>query len=176
MVIAFFSLAGIPPFAGFYSKYLIINALTQTEQYLTISIALASAILSAFYYIRVIKTIYFAPLELHFAKFRLDKGNSSGFFNSYLPLGWLKSGKQSNFVQDNNSDVIKQSGFIAAYSNSSAHPERQSKTLTKKNQGALKMFTLMTISSNAYICAFTTILTISFFIRPDYFCIWVMLS
>ena len=177
MVIAFFSLAGIPPFAGFYSKYLIINALTQTEQYLTISIALGSAILSAFYYIRVIKTIYFAPLELHFAKFRLDKRNSSGSFNSYLPLGWLKSGKQANVVQGSNSDIIKQTGFIATYSSSSDHSEnRQNKTLTKKNQGALKMFTLMTISSNAYICALTTILTISFFIRPDYFCIWVMLS
>lgn len=177
MVIAFFSLAGIPPFAGFYSKYLIINALTQTEQYLTISIALASAILSAFYYIRVIKTIYFAPLELHFAKLRVSKNNSSNAFNQHLHLDWLKNARPHNFAQDNGGNVKKQNKFIGTYSNSSLPTDnRQSKTLTKKNQNALKMFTLMTISSNAYICAFTTILTISFFIRPDYFCIWIMLS
>ena len=75
MVIAFFSLAGIPPLAGFYSKYLIINALTQTEQYLILLIALVSAVLSAFYYIRVIKTIYFPPLEL---RFTLNEPSSKG--------------------------------------------------------------------------------------------------
>ena len=181
MVIAFFSLAGIPPCAGFYSKYLIINALTQTEQYLIIGTALASAILSAFYYIRVIKAIYFAPLELHFAKFREDKTNSYRFLNQNVALGWLTSGTGRNLPhlssKSNNDLVTKQSGLINAYSTSGARTEsRQSKTLTKKNQSSLKMFTLMTISSNAYICAFTTILTVSFFIRPDYFCIWIMLS
>lgn len=179
MVIAFFSLAGIPPFAGFYSKYLIINALTQTEQYLTISIAIASAILSAFYYIRVIKTIYFAPLELHFKQpiGRQIKRSFSNFFNNENPLEWLKKAKQNNI--QSNSNTRKQNEFISAYANNNNNhhfENKRNKTVTKKNQGSLKMFTLMTISSNAYICAFTTLLTISFFIRPDYFCIWVMLS
>jgi NADH-quinone oxidoreductase subunit N len=132
MVIAFFSLAGIPPLAGFYSKYLIINALTQTEQYLTLLIALASAVLSAFYYIRVIKTIYFPPLEL---RFTLNKPR-----------------KIKGTTKQQNSKV---------------------KSLAKDR---FKMFTIMTVSSNAYICAFSAILTIFFFIKPDYFCIWVILS
>ena len=132
MVIAFFSLAGIPPLAGFYSKYLIINALTQTEQYLILLIALVSAVLSAFYYIRVIKTIYFPPLEL---RFTLNEPSSKGA-------------------------VLKQQNSKV-------------KNLTKDR---FKMFTIMAVSSNAYICAFSAILTIFFFIKPDYFCTWVILS
>lgn len=57
---ALFSLAGIPPYAGFYSKYLIINALTQSELYGILALSLGSAVISAFYYIRVINTMYFA--------------------------------------------------------------------------------------------------------------------
>jgi NADH-quinone oxidoreductase subunit N len=132
MVIAFFSLAGIPPLAGFYSKYLIINALTQTEQYLTLLIALASAVLSAFYYIRVIKTIYFPPLELRFTL--------------------------------NNPKKIK------------GTTKQQNSKVKSLAKDRFKMFTIMTVSSNAYICAFSAILTIFFFIKPDYFCIWVILS
>lgn len=132
MVIAFFSLAGIPPLAGFYSKYLIINALTQTEQYLTLLIALVTAVLSAFYYIRVIKTIYFPPFELRFT------------------LNNLK--KKKPLIREQRSKV---------------------KSLTKDR---FKMFTIMATSPNAYICAFSAILTIFFFIKPDYFCIWVILS
>jgi NADH-quinone oxidoreductase subunit N len=132
MVIAFFSLAGIPPLAGFYSKYLILNALTQTEQYLTLLIALVSAVLSAFYYIRVIKTIYFPPLEL---RFTLNK-----------PTKIKATIKQQNL---------------------------KVKSLAKDR---FKMFTIMAVSSNAYICAFSAILTIFFFIKPDYFCIWIILS
>lgn len=132
MIIAFFSLAGIPPLAGFYSKYLIINALTQTEQYLTLLTALASAVLSAFYYIRVIKTVYFPPLEL---RFTLNKHK-----------------KIKGTTKQQNSKI---------------------KSLAKDR---FKMFTIMTVSPNAYICAFSAILTIFFFIKPDYFCIWVILS
>ena len=58
--LALFSLAGMPPLAGFYSKYLILNALTQAELYGVLALALGTALLSAFYYLRVIKTLYFA--------------------------------------------------------------------------------------------------------------------
>ena len=132
MVIAFFSLAGIPPLAGFYSKYLIINALTQTEQYLTLLVALVSAVLSAFYYIRVIKTIYFPPLELRFT------------LNESSKIGAM--------VKQQNSKV---------------------KTLTKDR---FKMFTIMAVSSNAYICAFSAILMIFFFFKPAFFFTWLILS
>lgn len=61
--LSMFSLAGMPPLAGFYSKYLILSAVTQAEMYGVLSLALAVAILSAFYYLRVVKTAYFSGSE-----------------------------------------------------------------------------------------------------------------
>ena len=61
--LSMFSLAGMPPLAGFYSKYLILSAVTQAEMYGVLSLALAVAILSAFYYLRVVKTAYFSGAE-----------------------------------------------------------------------------------------------------------------
>lgn len=59
LTIALFSLGGIPLLAGFYSKYLIINAAIQAEAFGLILVGVVSAVFSAFYYIRVVKTIYF---------------------------------------------------------------------------------------------------------------------
>ena len=60
LTIAMFSLAGLPPLVGFYSKYLILNSLTQSEFYGILAFALATAVLSAFYYVRVVRTVYFS--------------------------------------------------------------------------------------------------------------------
>nr|YP_010733805.1 NADH dehydrogenase subunit 2 [Gayralia brasiliensis]YP_010733834.1 NADH dehydrogenase subunit 2 [Monostroma nitidum]WEG93076.1 NADH dehydrogenase subunit 2 [Gayralia brasiliensis]WEG93105.1 NADH dehydrogenase subunit 2 [Monostroma nitidum] len=60
LTITFFSLGGIPVLAGFYSKYLIINAAIQAEALALIIIGLLSAVFSAYYYIRVVKTVYFS--------------------------------------------------------------------------------------------------------------------
>ena len=58
-----FSLAGIPPFAGFFGKfYIFISALQADLIYLAILGVIASVI-SAFYYLRVIKIIYFENSE-----------------------------------------------------------------------------------------------------------------
>ena len=106
VTISMFSLAGIPPLAGFYSKYLIISAVTQTEQYLVLALALGVAVISAFYYLRVIKTIYFSG-------------------TSNVKTQWW--------------------------------------------------FTLHELPTNAFITSLTTVLTFMFFVKPDYFCIWLAL-
>lgn len=59
LTLSLFSLGGIPLLAGFYSKYLIINATIQAEALGLLVIGLISAVFSAFYYIRVVKTVYF---------------------------------------------------------------------------------------------------------------------
>lgn len=59
LTIALFSLGGIPLLAGFYSKYLIINSAIQAEALVLLTVGLVSAVFSAFYYIRIVKTIYF---------------------------------------------------------------------------------------------------------------------
>ena len=59
IAIVMLSLAGIPPFAGFFGKfYIFISALKADLIYLAILGVIASVI-SAYYYLRIIKIIYF---------------------------------------------------------------------------------------------------------------------
>ncbi|MCH5219572.1 MAG: NADH-quinone oxidoreductase subunit N [Muribaculaceae bacterium] len=66
MMLAMFSLAGIPPFAGFFSKFFIftsaINAGT-TAIYVLVLIALINTIISLYYYLLVVKAMYISPDE-----------------------------------------------------------------------------------------------------------------
>ena len=66
-LIIFFSLAGIPPFAGFFAKFYIFMSVIENEMYTLAVIGLLTTVISAFYYLRLIKVIYFeemtAPLD-----------------------------------------------------------------------------------------------------------------
>ncbi len=64
MAICLFSLAGIPPMVGFYAKLSVLQALVTTGHALHIGLAVYAVIMSligAFYYLRVIKVMYFDP-------------------------------------------------------------------------------------------------------------------
>tara|TARA_Y100000590_G_C15660404_1_gene992361 strand:+ start:260 stop:1672 length:1413 start_codon:yes stop_codon:yes gene_type:complete len=58
-LIILFSLAGIPPMAGFFAKFYIFMAVIESKMYLLAIIGLLTTVISAFYYIRIIKVIYF---------------------------------------------------------------------------------------------------------------------
>ena len=61
LMIILFSLAGIPPMAGFFAKFYIFTAVIEQSMYFLAIIGLLSAVISAFYYLRIIKIIYFDP-------------------------------------------------------------------------------------------------------------------
>ena len=61
LLIILFSLAGIPPLAGFFAKFYIFVAVIEKSMYLLAVVGLLSTVVSAFYYIRIIKIIYFDP-------------------------------------------------------------------------------------------------------------------
>ena len=54
-----FSLAGIPPLAGFFAKYYVFLAAMQTELYLLAVIGMIATVIGAFYYLRIVKLMYF---------------------------------------------------------------------------------------------------------------------
>ena len=66
MAVTMFSLAGIPPLAGFYAKLSVLQALITTgvPAYLYLAVfAVVMSLIGAFYYLRVIKVMYFdAPI------------------------------------------------------------------------------------------------------------------
>jgi len=58
-LIILFSLAGIPPLAGFFAKFYIFLAVIEVKMYTLAIIGLVTTVISAFYYLRIIKIIYF---------------------------------------------------------------------------------------------------------------------
>ncbi len=58
-LITLFSLAGIPPLAGFFAKFYIFMAVIESKMYALAIIGLLTTVVSAFYYLRIIKIIYF---------------------------------------------------------------------------------------------------------------------
>ena len=58
-LIMLFSLAGIPPLAGFFAKFYIFMAVIEVKMYTLAIIGLVTTVISAFYYLRIIKVIYF---------------------------------------------------------------------------------------------------------------------
>ncbi len=58
-LIILFSLAGIPPLAGFFAKFYIFMAVIEAKMYAFAIIGLVTTVISTFYYLRIIKVIYF---------------------------------------------------------------------------------------------------------------------
>ncbi|MCM1110021.1 MAG: NADH-quinone oxidoreductase subunit N [Clostridium sp.] len=105
MMLAMFSLAGIPPFAGFFSKFFIFtSALSQGSIaiYILVLIALINTIVSLYYYLLVVKAMFINDSETPIATFRsscterlgmwicvagiIGLGIVSWFYNSLLNL------------------------------------------------------------------------------------------
>ena len=59
LMIILFSLAGIAPLAGFFAKFYVFMAVIESEMYALAIIGLVTTVVSAFYYLRIIKVIYF---------------------------------------------------------------------------------------------------------------------
>jgi NADH-quinone oxidoreductase subunit N len=61
MMFLMFSTAGIPPFIGFWAKFNIFQALWLTGHYWLILIGAVASVIGVFYYLRVVKLMYFDP-------------------------------------------------------------------------------------------------------------------
>ena len=59
LLIILFSMAGVPPLGGFFAKFYIFTAVLEKEMYALAIIGLLTTVISAFYYLKIIKTIYF---------------------------------------------------------------------------------------------------------------------
>ncbi|SFK14003.1 NADH-quinone oxidoreductase subunit NuoN [Methylocapsa palsarum] len=59
LAVMMFSLAGIPPLAGFFAKWYVFNAAIQAELYPLAVIGVLSSAVAAYYYLRIVKVMYF---------------------------------------------------------------------------------------------------------------------
>jgi NADH-quinone oxidoreductase subunit N len=65
-LIILFSLAGIPPLGGFFAKFYVFTAVVEQKMYALAIIGLLTTVISAFYYLKIIKTIYFDDSVISF--------------------------------------------------------------------------------------------------------------
>ena len=72
MMIALFSLGGIPPFAGFFSKFFIFTAAAAQGQYLIVLIALINTIISLYYYLLIVKAMFINKSETPIEALKTD--------------------------------------------------------------------------------------------------------
>jgi len=59
MLLLMFSLAGVPPTAGFYAKFSVLSAAVQAGQIWLAVVAVIFSLIGAFYYLRIVKLMYF---------------------------------------------------------------------------------------------------------------------
>ena len=69
LLIILFSLAGVPPLAGFFAKFYIFMAVIESGMFTLALIGLITTVISAFYYIRIVKVMYFDEPRKPFEKF-----------------------------------------------------------------------------------------------------------
>ena len=85
MTLALFSLAGIPPVAGFFGKFFLFTAAAQKGFYLLVLIAVLNTIISLFYYLLVVKAMFINKNESPISTFKSD-------FPTRLALGICVAG------------------------------------------------------------------------------------
>ena len=72
MMLSLFSLAGIPPFAGFFSKFFIFASAFEEGFHILVFIALVNTVISLYYYLLVVKAMFITPNDSPIAAFKSD--------------------------------------------------------------------------------------------------------
>ena len=108
LTLTLFSLAGIPPLTGFFTKLLIFNELINSQLYILLAVAAIASTISSYYYINIIKIMYFEN-NLHVANTNLKKELYWDFVieNVYWGFSFIpfKNGHRS-FVLNNHTLII----------------------------------------------------------------------
>jgi len=85
-LIILFSLAGVPPLGGFFAKFYVFTAVLEKKMYALAIIGLLTTVISAFYYLKIIKTIYFDDSAITFEPVKNKAAQVSIFLSCSILL------------------------------------------------------------------------------------------
>ena len=85
-LIILFSLAGIPPLGGFFAKFYVFSAVLEQQMYTLAIIGLLTTVISAFYYLKIIKIMYFDDSVITFDAVKNKKAQASIFISCSILL------------------------------------------------------------------------------------------
>jgi len=77
-------LAGVPPLGGFFAKFYVFVSVIEQEMYALAIIGLLTTVMSAFYYLKIIKTIYFDDSLITFEPTKNRTAQASIFFSCII--------------------------------------------------------------------------------------------
>ena len=86
MMLALFSLAGIPPVAGFFGKFFLFASAASAGYYWLVFIAVLNATISLYYYLLVVKAMFINKNETPLAYFKSDLATRTGLVLSGLGI------------------------------------------------------------------------------------------
>ena len=81
-LILFFSIAGIPPFSGFLAKIFILFGLIEANQLIVSIFLIMISAISVFYYIRVVKVVFFESKDYHSTNDNIQTVFNTGLFHT----------------------------------------------------------------------------------------------
>ena len=87
-VIILFSMAGIPPLGGFFGKYFLFLHSFETGHYLLVIIGMATSLIATYYYLRIIKIMWFEQ-PLPGTRFQFQTSFTESLFAIYIILEFI---------------------------------------------------------------------------------------
>ena len=87
LAIILFSMAGIPPIGGFVGKYFLFLHALDAGHHLLVIVGMITSVIATYYYLRIIKLMWFDPQELHPCEFQTDF--SDNVFAGYLVIEFV---------------------------------------------------------------------------------------
>src|SRR3546814_456351 len=85
MLIFMFSMAGIPPLAGFFAKLYVFLAAIEAHLYALAIIGVVTSVVAAYYYLRIVKVMYFDEAAESFDR-PIDRGVTGGTAGRAVPI------------------------------------------------------------------------------------------
>jgi len=86
LAICLFSMAGIPPLVGFFGKQMVLYAATHNGNFFLAFVAILVSVVSAAYYLRVIKVIHFDPTPASEMTSSLNNSNKESVLAGELSI------------------------------------------------------------------------------------------
>ena len=161
LIINFFSLTGIPPLIGFFGKQMIFYTSLLNGYYLITTIAILTSVITAAYYLRIIKTAAFPELQLFDSKNYLNtpESKSHSKISSVALSKYQSSEAQSETLnlRRGNLNLFKQTELMEIKNNKIEI--KQDIYLKMKNYNS-------SLSILSWIISVISLITVLFFINP----------
>ena len=100
MALMMFSLAGIPPLAGFWAKYYVLLAAVKAQLWPLAVIGVIASVIGAFYYLRIVKVMYFDDAKQGFLPVRAREGFIMAAASLIVLFGFLPFPLRTGSVGD----------------------------------------------------------------------------